>query len=120
MRFATGHTHPPNVISIANNGQEDRHSPTGGDKVTSMKPTPEKPGDSIPANSAEEARVISVDEDSDGEALAIRVSKKQSLHRAPLLAIPSNPGSEGGHESETQCSISQEVGLSSDTTGMVL
>jgi hypothetical protein len=35
----------------------------------SMKPTAGKLGDSLPANSAEEARVIPVDKDSDGKPL---------------------------------------------------
>jgi hypothetical protein len=70
MRF-TGNTDISNVISVADNEQEYRRSPAGDGNVTSVKPTAlttENPGGSLSANS-EEARVISIDEDSDMQSL---------------------------------------------------
>lgn len=53
-------THPFHLIYSVNNVQEDRYAPRGGNQVTSIKCAIEKQGDSIPANSAEEARLISI------------------------------------------------------------
>lgn len=107
MRFA-GYTDVSNVISVADNKQEDRRSPAGDGNVTSVKPTAlttENPGGSLSANS-EEARVISIDEDSDMESLTTRVLKEYSLRRGHLPAIPSAPGPEDDYEGETEGSIS--------------
>jgi hypothetical protein len=98
----------PNVISVADNEQEDRRSPVGDGKVTSVKPTTlttENPRWSLSANS-EEARVISIDKDSDMESLTARVPKEYSFRRGHLPAILRNPGLEDDYEGETEGSIS--------------
>jgi hypothetical protein len=121
MRFA-GYTDTSSVISIADNEQEDSRSPAGGGNATSVKPTAlttENPGGSLSTKS-KEARVISIDENSDMESLTTRAPKEYSLRCGQLPAIPKNPGPEDDHEGETEGSISQEVSLASDTTGMVL
>jgi hypothetical protein len=121
MRFGVQRTDTSNVFSIADSEQEDRHSPADDSKVTSVKPTApttETPGGSLSANS-EEARVISIDEDSNMESLTTRGPKEYSLRHGQLPAIPAiprNPGPEDDQEGETEVSISQEVRLASDTT----
>jgi hypothetical protein len=103
MRFA-GYTDASSVISIADNEQEDSRSLAGDGNTTSVKPTApttENPGGSM-------------------ESLTTRVPKEYFLRRSQLPAIARNPGSENDHKGETESSISQEVSLLSDTTGMVL
>lgn len=122
MRFGGQHTDPSDVFSIADNEQEDRHFPAGDSKVMSVKPTApttETPGGPLSANS-EEARVISIDKDSDMESLTTRGPKKYSLRHSQPPATLRNLGSEDDHWGETKVNICQEVSLASDTTGMVL
>lgn len=119
MRFGGQHTDPSDVFSIADNEQEDRHFPAGDSKVMSVKPTAsttETPGGPLSANS-EEARVISIDKDSDMESLTTRGPKKYSPRHGQPLATLRNPGSEDDYWGETKVNICQEVSLASDTTG---
>ncbi|KAF4629717.1 hypothetical protein G7Y89_g8427 [Cudoniella acicularis] len=125
MRFGGQRTDTSNVFSIADSEQEDCHSPAGDSEVTLVKPidsTTETPGESLSANS-EEARVISIDEDSYTESLATRGSEEYSLRHGQLPAVPAIPRNSGpgdDHNDETEISISQEVRLASGKTGTVL
>lgn len=113
----SGYTDASDVISVADNEQEDLRSQAGDGNVTLVKPTApttENPG------GLEEARVISIDKDSDKESLITTVPKEYSFRLGQLPAIPRNPGSEDDHEGETEGSFSQEVSLASGTTGTVL
>ncbi|TAQ85121.1 hypothetical protein B7494_g6546 [Chlorociboria aeruginascens] len=95
IRFDAEHIFPFENISAANSGQEDENSLAG----------------------SEEARVISVDKDSDWDVLTFGISKSYFLRCASRLDMSSNLESEGNIRAETQSSIIQGVGLVSDTTG---
>ncbi len=122
MRFSGQYKNTSDIFSITENEQEYRHFRAGDSKVMSVKPmapTAETPGGSLSANS-EEARVISIDKDSNTESLTTRGPKKCSLHHGQPPATLRNPGSEDDYRGETEVNISQGVSLTSNTTGMVL
>lgn len=116
MRILAGNINLFHLISILKNEQENRYSTASGGKVMLINPITENPSDSLLAISAEKARIISTEDDSDAQFPTTSDPKEYSIRHDSLPVVDRNPGSDDDCENETKGSDSQEGRLPLDTT----